>query len=84
MMVYVVNIIDSNGKILVQREFPSQCERQTYADVIVEILSYLEGRKVKDVKKEILKENKALKSVLASAREIEEKFVITEMVLEKS
>jgi len=84
MMVYVVNIIDPNGKILVQREFPTQCERQTYADTMVEILSYLEGRKVKDVKKDILKENKGLKPFLASAREIEEKFVITEMVLEKS
>ena len=84
MVVYVVNIIDPNGKILVQREFPTQCERQTYADLLVDILSYLEGREIKDVKKEILKENKALKSVLASAREIEEKFVITEMVLEKS
>ena len=84
MMVYVVNIIDPNGKILVQREFPTQCERQTYADTMVEILSYLEGRKVKDVKKDILKENKGLKPFLASAREIEEKFVVTEMVVDKA
>jgi len=84
MAVYVVNIIDSDGKILVQREFPTYCERQTYADLMVDILSFIEDRKVKDVKKEILKENKALKSVLASAREIEEKFVITETVLENS
>jgi len=84
MMVYVVNVLDSNGKILVQREFPTQCERQTYADLMVDILSFLEGRKIKDVKKEILKENKALKSVLASAREIEEKFVVTEMIVEKT
>jgi len=83
-MVYVVNILDPNGKILVQREFPTQCERQTYADLMVDILSYIEGRKIKDVRKEILKENKALKSVLASAREIEEKFVVTEMVVEKA
>jgi len=83
MMVYVVNILDPDGKILVQREFQTQCERQTYADLMVDILSFLEGRKIKDVKKEILKENKALKSVLASAREIEEKFVVTEMVVEK-
>ena len=83
MMVYVVNILDPNGKILVQREFQTQCERQTYADLMVDILSFLEGRKVKDVRKEILKENKALKSVLASAREIEEKYVVTEMVVEK-
>jgi hypothetical protein len=83
-MVYVVNIFDPDGKILVQREFPTQCERQTYADLMVEMLSYLEDRKVKDVRKEILKENKALKSVLASAREIEERFVITEMIVEKA
>jgi hypothetical protein len=84
MMVYVVNIIDPDGKILVQREFPTQCERQTYADLMVLILSYIEGRKIKDVKKDILKENKGLKPFLASAREIEDKFVVTEMVLEKS
>ena len=84
MIVYFVNIIDSDGTVLVQREFPTQCERQTYADLMVDILSFIEGRKVKDVKKEILKENKALKSVLASAREIEEKFVVIEMVVEKA
>jgi hypothetical protein len=84
MIVHVVNVLDPDGKILVQREFSTSAERQTYADLLVSILSYLEGRKVKDVIKEILKENKALKSVLASAREVEEKFVITEMVIEKA
>ena len=84
MMVHVVNVLDPDGKILVQREFGTSVERQIYADLLVSILSYLEGRRVKDVMKEILKENKALKSVLASAREIEEKFVITEMVIEKA
>jgi len=83
MAIYVVNIIDSDGTVLVQREFPTHCERQTYADVMVEILSYIEGRKIKDVKKEILKENKGLKHVLSSAREIEDKFVVTEMVVDK-
>jgi len=84
MAVHVVNIIDSDGKILVQREFPTYCERQIYTSVMVEILSYIEGRKIKDVKKEILKENKGLKPFLVSATEIEEKFVITETVLENS
>jgi len=84
MIVYVVNVLDSDGKVLIQREFQTQCERQIYADLMVDILSYLEGRKVKDVKKEILKENKSLKSVLASAREIEEKFVITEIFVENA
>jgi|GEM_PF-2226620 len=83
MMVYVVNVVDHDGKILVQREFNSHIERQTYADLLVDILSYLEDKKVKHVEKELIKENKALKNVLSSAREIEDKFVITEMVVEK-
>jgi hypothetical protein len=83
MMVYVVNVVDHDGKILVQREFNSHIERQTYADLLVDILSYLEDKKVKHVEKELIKENKALKNVLSSAREIEEKFVVTEMVVEK-
>jgi len=83
MMVYVVNVVDHDGKILVQREFNSHIERQTYADLLVDILSYLEDKKVKRVEKELIKENKALKNVLSSAREIEEKFVVTEMVVEK-
>jgi hypothetical protein len=83
MIVHVVNVVDHDGKILVQREFNSHIERQTYADLLVDILSYLEGRKVKHVEKELIKENKALKNVLSSAREIEEKFVVTEMVVEK-
>ena len=84
MIVHVVNVVDHDGKILVQREFNSHIERQTYADLLVDILSYLEDKKVKDVKKEILKENKALNNVLSSAREVEDKFVITEMVVEKA
>jgi hypothetical protein len=83
MMVYVVNVVDPDGKILVQREFGSSVERQTYADLLVDILSYLEDKKVKRVEKELIKENKALKNILSSAREIEEKFVVTEMVVEK-
>jgi len=83
MMVYVVNVVDHDGKILVQREFNSHIERQAYADLLVDILSYLEDKKVKHVEKELIKENKALKNVLSSAREIEEKFVVTEMVVEK-
>ena len=84
MIVHVVNVLDPDGKILVQREFGSSTERQIYADLLVDVLSYLEGCGVKDVKKEILKENKSLKSVLSSAREIEEKFVVTETVVEKT
>jgi len=84
MIIHVVNVIDGNGKILIQREFNCSVERQMYADLLVDILSYIESRKVKDVKKEILKENKSLKPILSSAREIEEKFVITETIIEKA
>ena len=84
MIVHVVNVVDHDGKILVQREFGSSVERQIYADLLVDILSYLEDKKVKHVEKELIKENKALKNVLSSAREIEDKFVVTEMVVEKA
>jgi len=84
MIVHVLNVIDGNGKILVQREFSNSVERQNYADILVDIISYIEGRKVKNVEKELIKENKALKKVLSCAREIEEKFVITETVVEKT
>jgi len=84
MIVHVVNVVNPDGKILVQREFGSSVERQTYADLLVDILSYLEDKKVKHVEKELIKENKALKNVLSSAREIEDKFVVTEMVVEKA
>jgi len=84
MIVHVVNVVNPDGKILVQREFGSSVERQIYADLLVDILSYLEDKKVKHVEKELIKENKALKNVLSSAREIEDKFVVTEMVVEKA
>jgi len=84
MMIYVVNVVNPDGKILVQREFNNHIERQTYADLLVDILSYLEDKKVKHVEKELIKENKSLKNMLSSAREIEEKFVVTEMVVEKA
>jgi len=84
MMVYVVNVVDPDGKILIQREFGSSIERQIYADILVDIISRVEKRKVKHVEKELVKENKSLKNVLSSAREIEDKFVVTEMVIEKT
>ena len=84
MIVHVVTVVDPDGKILVQREFGSSIERQTYADILVDIISRIEKRKVKHVEKELIKENKSLKNVLSSAREIEEKFVVTEMVVEKT
>lgn len=79
-----MNVIDSDGKILVQREFTSSIERQNYCDILIDILSYIEGKKVKHVEKELIKENKALKNILSSAREVEDKFVITEMAVDKA
>jgi len=84
MIVHVINVVDPDGKILVQREFSSSIERQNYADLLADILSYIEDKKLKHVEKELIKENKALKNVLSSAREIEDKFVITEMVVDKA
>ncbi len=83
MIVHVMNVVDSDGKILVQREFTSSIERQNYADLLVDILSHIEDKKVKHVEKELIKENKALKNILSSAREVEDKFVITEMAVDK-
>jgi hypothetical protein len=54
-------------------------DRDTYADIIVDIISKLEGRKVKRVDKLILKENPGLKNTLIRAREVEEKFVVAEL-----
>jgi len=84
MIVHVINVVDPDGKILVQREFSSSIERQNYADLLADILSYIEDKKLKHVEKELIKENKALKNILSSAREIEGKFVITEMVVDKA
>jgi hypothetical protein len=84
MIVHVVNVVDSDGKILVQREFSSSIERQNYCDILIDILSHIEGKKVKHVEKELIKENKALKNILSSAREIEDKFVVTEMAVDKA
>jgi len=84
MIVHVMNVVDPDGKILVQREFSSSIERQNYCDILIDTLSYIEGKKVKHVEKELIKENKALKNILSSAREVEDKFVITEMAVDKA
>ncbi|AAL27779.1 hypothetical protein SIFV0070 [Sulfolobus islandicus filamentous virus] len=81
MIIHTVTVVDGNGNVLVKREFSSSVERQTYADILVDVISYIEGRKVKHVEKEILKENPDLRTKLSSAREIEDKFVVAEMVI---
>lgn len=79
MVVCSVVVLDDNGRVLVQRNFPNSMDRDTYADIIVDIISKLEGRKVKRVDKLILKENPGLKNTLIRAREVEEKFVVAEL-----
>jgi len=79
MAVYSVVVLNDNGRVLVQRNFPNSMDRDTYADILVDIISELEGRKVKRVEKLILKENPGLKNTLIRAREIEEKFVVAEL-----
>ena len=79
MVVCSVVVLDDNGRVLVQRNFPNSMDRDTYADILVDIISELEGRKVKRVEKLILKENPGLKNTLIRAREIEEKFVVAEL-----
>jgi len=79
MAVYSVVVLNDNGRVLVQRNFPNSMDRDTYADILVDIISKLEGRKVKRVEKLILKENPGLKNTLIRAREVEEKFVVAEL-----
>ena len=79
MVVYSVVVLDGNGHVLVQRYFSNSADRDTYADILTDIISKLEGRKVKRVDKLIVKENPDLKKVLVRAREIEDKFVVAEL-----
>jgi hypothetical protein len=83
MIVHTVIVTDSDGKKLIQREFSSTVERQTYADILVNVIAHVENRKVKHVEKEILKENPDIKNMLYSAREIEDRFVVAEMVFDR-
>ncbi len=79
MVVYSVVVLDDNGQVLVQRNFPNSMDRDTYADILVDIISKVEGKKVKRVDSLILKENPGLKNTLIRAREIEDGFVVVEL-----
>ena len=79
MVVYSVVVLDDNGQVLVQRNFPNSMDRDTYAEILVDIISKVEGKKVKRVDKLILKENPGLKNTLVRAREIEDGFVVVEL-----
>ena len=79
MAVYSVVVLDDNGQVLVQRNFPNSMDRDTYADILVDIISKVEGKKVKRVDSFILKENPGLKNTLVRAREIEDGFVVVEL-----
>ena len=78
-MIYSVIVLDGDGRILIQRNFPNSMDRDTYADILVDIMSKVEGKKVKRVDSLILKENPSLKSTLTRAREIEDGFVVAEL-----
>jgi len=78
-MIYSVIVLDGDGRILIQRNFPNSMDRDTYADILVDIMSKVEGKKVKRVDSLILKENPGLKNTLIRAREIEDKFVVAEL-----
>ena len=79
MAVYSVVVLNDNGRVLVQRNFPNSMDRDTYADILVDIMSKVEGKKVKRVDSLILKENPSLKNTLTRAREIEDGFVVAEL-----
>ena len=78
-MVYSVIVLGGDGRIVVQRNFPNSMDRDTYADILVDIISKVEGKEVERVDKLILKENPSLKKTLVRAREIEDKFVVAEL-----
>ena len=78
-MIYSVIVLDGDGRILVQRNFPNSMDRDTYADILVDIISKVEGKKVERVDKLILKENPSLKNTLVRARGIEDEFVVAEL-----
>jgi hypothetical protein len=69
---YVVEVMDSNGNLLVHREFSTLFDSQTYADILTEIISCAESCKAKEL-------NSVCPSVLRF-REIKFKYFIIEKV----
>jgi ADP-dependent phosphofructokinase/glucokinase len=69
---YVVEVMDSNGNLLVHREFSTLFDSQIYADILTEIISCAESCKAKEL-------NSVCPSVLRF-REIKSKYFIFEKV----
>jgi len=46
---YVVEVKDSDGYLIIYREFPTLSESQTYADILTEIISCAESCKAKEL-----------------------------------
>jgi len=46
---YVVEVKDSDGYLVIYREFPTLSESQTYADILTEIISCAESCKAKEL-----------------------------------
>jgi len=72
---YVVEVMDSDGNLLVHREFSTLFDSQTYADILTEIISCVESCKAKEL-------NSVCPSVLRF-REIKSKYFIIEKVYKK-
>ena len=47
---YVVDVTDSEGNVLIHREFSNQIDSQTYADVLVEIITCAESHRERELK----------------------------------
>jgi len=69
---YVVEVMDSDGNLLVHREFSTLFDCQTYADILTEIISCVESSKAKEL-------NSVCPSVLRF-REIKSRYFIFEKV----
>ena len=72
---YVVEVTDSEGNLLVHREFSTLSDCQTYADILVEIISCVEFHRERE-----LKSNDP--SILR-IREVKSKYFIIEKVCKR-
>jgi len=69
---YVVDVTDSEGNLIIHREFSTQADSQTYADILVEIISCAEFHR------EI--ELKSNDQSISRIREVKSKYFIIEKV----
>lgn len=81
MIMYVVTIVNEEGRILAKRIFDNKADRQTYAEVMTKIISKIENKETMDVREKILKENPDLERTLEKAVEVVDRVVIAEMLV---